>query len=119
MYRLIITMLVLFSTFSAYANDGQDKLTTLRITDGPKGVFRTSLGTVKLTSAYLTIKNIGDVEAKDIHVIVILPNGERISLYDGPRDLAPNKSATYSTSAYSFVTNDQKLKADVQCKNCR
>ncbi len=106
-----------YSEFFISAASAQEKMTTLRVIAQPKGTFRTSNGTVKLTHAETEVKNVGEFEAKNVAVAVITPNG-RLSLR-GPSTLAPNKEAVYSADAYDYVTSGEKLKPDVQCDNCR
>ena len=117
-FRIIILILAVFALISpASAEEKKLQKTTLRIVGDPKGTFQTSLGTTKLVSAVVEVRNVGDVEAERVEADLIMPNGQRLSL-SGPRTLGPSKSASYTTSAYDYVFTTQKLKAEVRCKNC-
>ena len=113
--------LILIAIFSSThsiglaAAEDTSKKTRLRA-DAPVGTFQTYRYT-QLTDVLVKVKNVGSIEAQDIQVVVVLPNGKEVSV-SGPSSLAVNQTATYSGHPYEVITSTDKLSAKASCSNC-
>ncbi len=114
---ICISLFLLLFTQGASSAKAEES-TRLRVIGKPVGTFETTFGTTDLKSASVKVRNVGTVEASKVVVTVSVPSGRSGRLH-GPRTLAPNEVAVYSSDAVLLpVTSEGSLSAEATCSNC-
>ncbi|MCB0360076.1 MAG: ankyrin repeat domain-containing protein, partial [Bdellovibrionales bacterium] len=85
------------------------RLTRLRPLRAPMGVWKHSGRGVMLDRASVDVRNMGDVEAEDIQVMLVLPGGSQVQM-SGPESLPRYGTATYSVTEPQTVTRYGRLR---------
>jgi hypothetical protein len=90
--------------------------TRLRVVKQPKGTWVYGKS-VKLSAIEVNIRNVGDVDAKDVKVEVETAGGN-VFLMIGPTELEAYTNQTYTATPSVTVDRVGKLRATATCSNC-
>jgi hypothetical protein len=117
LFYAVVTAWSMSLMLPVFAQAGE-QLTTLRVVGAPEGRFVKQASLTVVTEVKAVVRNVGDFEAKDIHVRATLPDGQIIDLL-GPDKLEPNKKAIYENSGAEEVKSKRSIRVEASCSNCR
>lgn len=107
------------ATPSAAPTPAAKKLTRLRVVGELEGVWITRSGSLTLAYVSGNIRNVGDYAAENVQVTVTAPGGDVVKL-KGPTILQPYEQQLYENKSPAVkVRQEGKLRAELNCDNCR
>lgn len=96
----------------------QKPSTILRLIGRPDSDWVRQGANLFLKRVSVVVKNIGNVEAKEIRLDLRLPGGKVLSL-NGPASCSPKSTALYYADANERINKDGRLETLLSCANCR
>lgn len=84
--------------------------------EAPEATFEISART-KLRFVRVGVKNIGQYDAKNVYVLVVLPSGEKRKL-SGPKIILSHETASYERALSLYVAKSKDLAVELRCNNC-